>query len=796
MVDRIVDMRLTAGLVVGVLLVFMLAACSSDDSDDTQPTTEPQTQTSPAPATAQPATAAVQQPTSPPDMSDSMMMDAMNPASCYVRGEMTTDCPPKGVSSFTPAAPHTPGTPWLYHSAYDGPMPNKFYESPLSAQMVKQGTLPPLNERLPVAEDVSVVLGPDGIGEYGGAYRITEIRSYTGEWISFGFVQRDSDEINFGPGAGKNWEANEDGTEYTYTLRRGLKWDDGTPLTIEDVRFAFEDHNFNKDLNPNVPAQMVDPVTGTPAEFSVVDDLNFKLTFDSPNWILMEQTLTQSLCMLNRFCWFTHPNMRKLHPKYTDAATLQAKADSLGLKDWKDVWHQSQNIQLARFSLEAFEDIGSTGCVAPYCFVEYKEGEIAVAERNHYFPFVDPAGNQLPYTDQVVMLILPGDEATVRFRSMNGETDGRTTNYILSELPVYIENMVSGDYSLYGWPALGGADLGLELNQTYNANAEIGRLLRTKDFRLALSHAIDRDAINETVQLGLGVIQNRVPHPSTPYNPGEEFRQLHIPAGGKSDPAKANELLDSLGLTARDSDGFRLLPNEDRVSINFLFSDSHGRVPVADLVKTYLADVGIEMTYTAGGQWHIPFRAMEECCSINTNLSRHTVNPWMRFRTNFIPFHEIYFAPAMAIAKYYRTQGDEGMAPGSDPAYLPMAAPNQFPADHQGWFQSLYEDTIAGYAYQTFDPRRVDLGKKMYRNHAENMLAVHISAFSNAHIGIFLNRNNMRNQPFTHAQDHNGHTGWAYYFDGGRDNYNNPGNRSQFCTSWAFNLGGAQQCSQ
>ena len=50
-------------------------------------------------------------------------------------------------------------------------------------------------------------MGPDGIGEYGGAYRITEIRSYTGEWVAFGFVQRDSDEINFGPGAGKKWEA-------------------------------------------------------------------------------------------------------------------------------------------------------------------------------------------------------------------------------------------------------------------------------------------------------------------------------------------------------------------------------------------------------------------------------------------------------------------------------------------------------------------------------------------------------------------------------------------------------------
>ena len=119
----------------------------------------------------------------------------------------STACSNPNFTRRRPSPPHTPGIPWLYHSAYQGPLPSKFFEAPLSAQLAKEGSLPPLNERLPVPEDVSVVMGPDGIGEYGGAYRITEIRSYTGEWVAFGFVQRDSDEINFGPGAGKKWEA-------------------------------------------------------------------------------------------------------------------------------------------------------------------------------------------------------------------------------------------------------------------------------------------------------------------------------------------------------------------------------------------------------------------------------------------------------------------------------------------------------------------------------------------------------------------------------------------------------------
>ena len=115
--------------------------------------------------------------------------------------------------------------------------------------------------------------------------------------------------------------------------------------------------------------------------------------------------------------------------------------------------------------------------------------------------------------------------------------------------------MESGDYSIYGWPSLGGADLGFHMNQTYNVDPEIGRLVRTKDFRIAFSHALDRNAINETAQLGLGVIQNRVPHPSTPYNPADdELTQLYM----ERDLDKANMLLDGIG---PKQSGLRRIPN-------------------------------------------------------------------------------------------------------------------------------------------------------------------------------------------------------------------------------------------
>ena len=55
---------------------------------------------------------------------------------------------------------------------YDGPPPTTFQEAPMLAELVQQGQLPPLMERLPVEDDIRVV-NVSEIGEYGGTYRIT-----------------------------------------------------------------------------------------------------------------------------------------------------------------------------------------------------------------------------------------------------------------------------------------------------------------------------------------------------------------------------------------------------------------------------------------------------------------------------------------------------------------------------------------------------------------------------------------------------------------------------------------------
>ena len=108
--------------------------------------------------------------------------------------------------------------------------------------------------------------------------------------------------------------------------------------------------------------------------------------------------------------------------------------------------------------------------------------------------------------------------------------------------PLYIENMERGDFSIYHWPSSGGADLTTTMQQTYNENPRIGELIRTQDFRIALSHTVDKEVLNTVVLSGVGVVQNRVPRPNNPYYPGDEFRMLHM----EKDLNKANQMLDAL----------------------------------------------------------------------------------------------------------------------------------------------------------------------------------------------------------------------------------------------------------
>ncbi len=71
-----------------------------------------------------------------------------------------------------------------------------------------------------------------------------EVQSY----ILEGLLDRDIDTYEWKPALATKWEISEDKKTYTFTLRQGVKWSDGKPLTVEDVKYSF-DAIFDPSLN-------------------------------------------------------------------------------------------------------------------------------------------------------------------------------------------------------------------------------------------------------------------------------------------------------------------------------------------------------------------------------------------------------------------------------------------------------------------------------------------------------------------------------------------------------------------
>lgn len=133
------------------------------------------------------------------------------------------------------------------------PPPPAFQESPILAELVKAGTLPPVEERLPVEP---LVLKPDeSTGEYGGT-TVTRVNS-PGDWgdiwhVTFPhLIWVDQTVTQYIPDLAKDFKFNEDKTVLTIYLRKGLKWSDGTLFTADDLLCWWSDYTMNKAINPD-----------------------------------------------------------------------------------------------------------------------------------------------------------------------------------------------------------------------------------------------------------------------------------------------------------------------------------------------------------------------------------------------------------------------------------------------------------------------------------------------------------------------------------------------------------------
>src|SRR5262245_21702027 len=429
--------------------------------------------------------------------------------------------------------------------------PKSFKEAPPLAELVKAGKLPPVQDR--IGQDPLVIKPLREIGRYGGTWR----RGFTGPFdTSNGHRVAQNDKLLYWdytgtrivPNIARGWEVSPDGRVITLYLRRGMKWSDGHPFTADDFVFWYEDVYQNKELVPTPLPVMT--INGKPIAIKKIDASTVQLVAPDPYFAL--PTVLASVWGIGHHARFGRDALggfapahylKQFLPKYTSKDEVNRKTAELKFDSWVTMF-KNRNDACRNPDLPV---------VTPWKTVTPINTPTWTLERNPYSVWVDTDGNQLPYIDRVRMTIGENLEL-INLRAIAGEYDSQARHIDISKLPVLLENQQKGGYRVYLDPSDQGTDVGLFCNQSYDKDPEIAKWLGTREFRIALSHGIDRQQINETFVLGLGQTGSGAPGERTPYFPGPEYRTLHT----AYDVDKANAMLDKLGLSKRDAEGYRL----------------------------------------------------------------------------------------------------------------------------------------------------------------------------------------------------------------------------------------------
>ncbi len=457
-------------------------------------------------------------------------------------------------------------------------------EAPALAKMVGDKKLPPLAQRLGSAP---MVVQADKVGVYGGALRRGLRGSADHNGIlrmvgNQGLVRWNMAFTEVLPCVASKWEVNATSTEFTFTLRPGMKWSDGKPFGADDILFSIEDCAKNSELYKSVPSTLV--IANKPAVVTKVNDNTVKFTFASPYALFLEQLATP----LGQYpTLFPKHYCSQFHPKYNPKVAEQAKAANLS--DWAALFRNKCG------DIEIPARWGNTEkpTIDPWVVTEAYSGGATrvVMERNPYFWQVDQTGQQLPYIDRLSFSIAQ-DVESLMLDALSGKLDIQERHIdSLQNKPTLSQNMKKGDYRLIELVNAGAQQVQIYLNLTHK-DAKMREMFGNKQFRQALSLGMNRKEIIELVYLGQSEPFQTGPRPGHPWFNEKLSRQFT-----QFDPKQANEILDKIGYAKRDGQNFRLRPDGQKVffSIDVIPTLYPDAVDTLELVKRHWEAIGVDI---------------------------------------------------------------------------------------------------------------------------------------------------------------------------------------------------------
>jgi peptide/nickel transport system substrate-binding protein len=530
--------------------------------------------------------------------------------------------------------------------AQDAAIPSQFIEPPILAEQVASGALPPVAERLPSVPSVAAMEWEgQTLGQHGGEMRMLMTSTKDTRIM---VVYGDARLVNYNkdyqlvPDILQAFEA-EEGRIFTFHLRPGHKWSDGSPFTTEDFRYYWEDVANNPDISPaGPPVELL--VDGEAPKVEILDETTIRYSWSKPNWRLLPAIAGPSPLYIYRPSKY----LKQYHAKYVDPAKLAAMVEESGQQNWaalhnrKDNMYRNDNIDLP--TLE------------PWVLATKPPTERFVFKRNPYYYRVDSEGRQLPYLDAVSFQVTDGK--LVPAKAASGEADLAARYVRFDNFTLLKENEKRGNYNVRLWETAWGSQVALYPN--LNASDPGWReLLRDVRFRRALSIAIDRSEINQVIYLGLGVEAANTVLPQSPLFDAELSAMWSV-----YDPDGANALLDELGLTERNSDGIRLMKDGRPLEITVLFSgQSPEEGDVLELIQSQWTNIGVKLFFKPSERDTIRDCIFSGDCimsvwtGLENALPTADMSPW-----ELAPISQMQFMwPKWG--QYLETKGEAGEAP-------------------------------------------------------------------------------------------------------------------------------------
>ncbi len=518
----------------------------------------------------------------------------------------------------------------------------EYSEAPALHERVLSGDLLPVEKRMP---NRPLLLQPlESVGRYGGVWRMATL-----ELNDPGFVFRSlgyEPLVRWGPqwrrvipGVAERWEVNGEATRYTFHLRQGLRWSDGVPFTADDVVF-WREHVITHpgsagDLSPWLAPGGVLP------EVRKIDDHQVEFTFQRPNGMFLK--------------WLATPNgsgpvtnskhaLEKCFPALNPEAEATARA--LG---FDSAWRWYVSLVTSPLSSVATERVPTLNAWNLHTVDRDAAGRPRVtAVRNPYYWKIDPAGKQLPYIDEV-SIVVPGSADELLEMAEAGRLDmqdrylggfDERVRLIAAEKAqrIKVNRRIPSPSNT--------AAISLNLN---HPDPVLREFFGQKEVRIALSLAVDRNRIIQEVFHGEGRPYQVAPRPGSAH-----YHQRLATQYLDHDPKESKRLLAAAGCTIRESDG--ALVNADGVGIRFKMQVAGlvtaGAVGVANALARDWGELGIDVSVESMSQQE--FYALKR-------QNRHDVVLW---------------------------SGDGGLDPLLEPRYyVPVSAESNYAVLWARWYE-------------------------------------------------------------------------------------------------------------